>query len=70
MSLIVLIGLIVAIVYLVRRDRRTLPRQGGPYYVPPYRSGRTDEALEILQRRYAAGEIGKDEYEQKLRDLM
>lgn len=26
-------------------------------------------ALEILQQRYASGEIGRDEYEQKKRDL-
>jgi putative membrane protein len=25
--------------------------------------------LEILQRRYASGDIGRDEYEQKRRDL-
>lgn len=27
-------------------------------------------ALEILQQRYARGEIGRDEYEQKKRDLL
>lgn len=30
---------------------------------------RNETALEVLQRRYAAGEIGKDEYEQRKRDL-
>jgi putative membrane protein len=29
-----------------------------------------DSALEILKRRYASGEITKDEYEQKKKDLL
>lgn len=31
--------------------------------------GGRDEALEILRKRYAQGEIDKDEYEQRRRDL-
>lgn len=30
---------------------------------------RHETPLEILQRRYASGDIGRDEYEQKRRDL-
>lgn len=33
----------------------------------PGTEGKT--AIEILRERYARGEIGRDEYEQKLRDL-
>ena len=32
-------------------------------------SDQQDSALEILNRRYASGEIGKEEYEEKKRDL-
>ena len=33
-------------------------------------SSRTNSALEILQRRYAMGEINKEEYEEKKKDLV
>jgi len=35
----------------------------------PVCNGRTESAKEILDKRYAAGEIGKDEYEEKKRDI-
>lgn len=36
---------------------------------PPDRGPRDKTPLEILQERYARGEINKEEYEQKKRDL-
>ena len=36
---------------------------------PPGRSARDKTPLEILQERYARGEIDREEYEQKKRDL-
>jgi putative membrane protein len=41
---------------------RSLVRQG-------QRRSHEDSALEILKRRYARGEIGKQEYEEKRSDL-
>ncbi len=56
---IVIIGLIVwAVVVAVRR-----PGDSDDSY------GSADSALEILKRRYARGEIDKEEYETKKKDL-
>jgi putative membrane protein len=56
---IVWILLIVAIVWVVKLlSDRNVPRCGGK------------SALEILQERYARGEIDRDEYESKRRDLL
>jgi putative membrane protein len=49
----------VGIVLLVRLLRRE--PQGG---APP-----TETALDVLKKRYARGEIGQEEFEQKRRDL-
>ncbi|MBI4331527.1 MAG: SHOCT domain-containing protein [Chloroflexi bacterium] len=34
------------------------------------RSGRTESALEVLKRRYARGEVSKEEFEEKKKDLL
>ena len=41
-------------------DRRSITESG---------SNRSDSALEVLKMRYARGEIGKREYEEKKKDL-
>lgn len=57
--LLILAAVIVGIVYLVRGVSR---RGGWP--------GRSDEsALEILKKRYARGEISKEEFEEMKRNL-
>jgi putative membrane protein len=55
----VIIGLIFLVKWLVeqgRTDRKTSPPE--------------ESALDILKKRYAKGEINKEEFEQKKRDLM
>lgn len=39
------------------------------WLVGPGREPRRDQALEILRERYAKGEIGKEEFDAKKRDL-
>ncbi|MDR3496621.1 MAG: SHOCT domain-containing protein [Ancalomicrobiaceae bacterium] len=58
MGSLLLIALVVVIVVLLARQPQ--PRPGRPH-VPA--------AREILDRRYAAGEISRDQYEQMKRDL-
>jgi len=50
---LVIAGLIVGLRWLIRQGR----------------SGGRDEALEILRQRYARGEIDKQEFEARKRDL-
>jgi len=50
---IVIVGLVLAIRWIVSEGR------------PP----QSDRALDILRQRYASGEIGKEEFEAKKRDL-
>jgi putative membrane protein len=57
---IVLVGLIIwAIVAAVRRSNES---KGSD-------SSKADSALEMLKKRYAQGEISKEEYEEKKKDL-
>ena len=65
---IVAVAVIVAVVFLVRY----LGRTGGTSStaaIPPASATGPESPQEILKRRYAAGEIDRDEYLQKLGDL-
>ncbi len=64
---ILIIGLVIwAVVQIANRSGGNQPA-GGNY--PPYTSQQED-ALEVLKRRYARGEITKSEYEDMRRDLL
>jgi putative membrane protein len=58
--LVVFAAVIVAVVYAVRFGTGRNRTGTG---------GRDDSSLEILRRRYANGEISKEEFEQKKNDL-
>jgi putative membrane protein len=61
-------AVIVAIVFLVRYLSRT-GATSSTAAVPPTPPSESESPKDILKRRYAAGEIGRDEYLQKLGDL-
>jgi uncharacterized membrane protein len=67
MGMLLIVGLVVvaavaAYTYLRRRDE-----EGGSR--PPSSPDAGEEALDIARRRYAAGEITREEFEQILEDL-
>ncbi len=55
----VIIAVVLGIIWLVRTSS---PRLGNPTAQP-------DEALQVLRRRYAAGDIDQEQYQNQLRDL-
>lgn len=62
--LLLVAGLVALVVMAVRGGRR----HGMPYYPPPAGVG-TSGAKEILQARYAKGEITREQYKEMLADL-
>jgi len=54
--ILVILGAIVLVRWLLEKDKRT--------------SDSGENPLEILKRRYAKGEIDREEFEQKKRDLL
>ena len=57
-GLLVVVAGVVLCVWLVARSSGPLPQGSG-----------RDRAVEILARRYARGELDRDEYRERLRDL-
>lgn len=58
--------LIVALAWILLRDRRPpTPKEGWSWPQPPG----AESARDILDKRYARGEITKDQYEAMKRDL-
>lgn len=64
LSIAFLVAVIVGIVFVVRALSGS--GTGGDHQVPPRERERPEE---LVRRRYAAGEIDREEYEQKLKDL-
>jgi putative membrane protein len=63
---LVITALVFFIRYIVKQSR--MQRDCRHHHDGPGRGGQ-DAALEVLKLRYAKGEIGKDEFEEKRKDL-
>jgi putative membrane protein len=61
LMIVIIVAVLVAVVYLVRGVSGT--------HTASAARGASSEPRDILKRRYAAGEIDREEYQQKLKDL-
>lgn len=61
---------VVVVVYLIRSMTVTTAQTHPPSLYPPAQGApHADTPRDIVQRRYASGEIDREEYLQKLKDL-
>ena len=72
--IVVLAAVVLLVVYLVRSTTNQQAQTQPPaYYAPPVQQIAdqrvVESARDIVQRRYAGGEIDREEYLQKLKDL-
>jgi putative membrane protein len=70
--IVFVVAIVIAVVYLIRYmgQPQTLPPQQVVMAAPtPPTSSAPESPQDILKRRYAAGEIEREEYLQKLGDL-
>jgi len=71
--IVVLVAVVLLVVYLVRSTTNQQAQTHPPAYYAAAQPAAEQRALEsardIVQRRYAAGEIEREEYLQKLKDL-
>jgi len=73
--IVVLVAVVLLVVYLVRAMTTQQAQTHPPGYIaaPPAQPSAeqrvVESARDIVQRRYASGEIDREEYLQKLKDL-
>ena len=66
---LVILGIILLVVFLVRGTTTRAPGAGGEAARPPRGGTGRSRAQEILDERYARGELTDEEYQERLRQL-
>jgi putative membrane protein len=61
--------LLAAVGYVAYRLGRSQLKSGGSVGAPGDRTDTADEAVDVARKRYASGEISREEFEQLRRDL-
>lgn len=69
LNLVITVGVIIGIVLLVLWLVRRLGSEGGPWSVSQRPADSQFSSREILQTRYARGEVTREQYQQMLSDL-
>lgn len=66
---LIMLGIILLVVFLVRGTTTRTPGHGGEATPPPHGERGRSRAQEILDERYARGELTDEEYQEPLRQL-
>lgn len=66
---LVILGIVLLVVFLSRGTIARTPGHGGEADPPPDRASGRSRAQEILDERYARGEITDEAYQERLRHL-
>ena len=66
---LIMLGIILLVVFLVRGTRTRTPGHGGEAAPPAEGESGRSRAQEILDERYARGELTDVEYQERLRQL-
>lgn len=66
---LIMLGIILLVVFLVRGATTRTPGHGGEAAPPPEGQSGRSRAQEILDERYARGELTDEDYQERLRQL-
>ena len=66
---LVILGIVLLVMFLVRGTTTRTPRHGGEAAPPRDGESGRSGAQEILDERYARGELTEEEYQERLRHL-